>query len=361
MLTITLDNHRYIRKNNKKLLPILRWGEVLFILCLLISCSTKVPPYSIFSFSGNTMGTTYQVKIVLPRGEILPEGIGEKIHNCLSKIDNLMSTYNSDSELSRFNQYKDDLPFPVSPETREVFEISLEIARQTGGALDITVFPLVQIWGFGPKLVDQPPTREQIEDAKMKVDYQKIEILPEGIKKHNPEIQCDFSAVAKGYAVDKVAELLDQNSFNSYMIEVGGEVRVKGEKIPGNLWNIGIERPVSMEHSTFLAIKLKDLAMATSGNYRNFYFWEGKKYSHEIDPHTGYPVPNTIASVSVIHPTCAYADAYATAFMVMGKEKAFRFAEEKHIPALFIYPINETQFKEQPTSAWKEIVNSPTR
>lgn len=305
------------------------------------------------------MGTTYQVKIVLPQGQILPEGIGEKIHTCLSKIDNLMSTYKPDSELSSFNQYKDNAPFPVSPETRDVFNISLEIARQTNGALDITVFPLVEIWGFGPTPIHQPPTKEQIENARKNVDYQKIEILPEGIKKHNPEIQCDFSAVAKGYAVDKVAELLDQNSFHSYMIEVGGEVRVKGEKFPGTAWSIGIERPVSMEHSTFLAIKLKNQALATSGNYRNFYFWEGKKYSHEIDPHTGYPVPNTIASVSVIHSSCAYADAYATAFMVMGKEKAFSFAEENHIPALFIYPFNETEFKEQSTSAWKQIINTP--
>ncbi|HOK10559.1 MAG TPA: FAD:protein FMN transferase, partial [Candidatus Hydrogenedens sp.] len=356
MLTITLDNYKYILEDSKKLLPVLRWGEVLFIMCFLMSCSTKVPPYNIFSFSGTTMGTTYRVKIILPKGQIMPEGTGEKIHNCLSKIDNLMSTYKPDSELSRFNQYRDEAPFPVSPETREVFRISLDIAQQTDGALDITVFPLVEIWGFGPRTVEQPPTREQVEAELKRVDYRKIEIVPEGIKKHNPEVKCDFSAVAKGYAVDKVAEILDQNAFNSYMIEVGGEVRVKGEKFLGTAWNIGIERPISIEHSAFLAIQLKDLAMATSGNYRNFYIWEGKKYSHEIDPHTGYPIPNTIASVSVIHPSCAYADAYATAFMVMGKEKAFRFAEENHIPALFIYPINETQFKEQSTSTWEKIV-----
>ncbi len=304
------------------------------------------------------MGTTYQVKIILSKEQILPEGMGEKIHACLSKIDQLMSTYKLDSELSQFNQYKGEAPFPVSKETREIFEISQEIAKQTGGALDITVFPLVEIWGFGPKSIEHPPTKEQVEEILKNVDYQKIEILPEGIKKQNPEIQCDFSAVAKGYAVDKVAELLDENSFANYMVEVGGEVRVKGEKYPGTLWNIGIERPVSMERSTFLAIKLKDQSMATSGNYRNFYIWENKKYSHEIDPHTGYPVPNTIASVSVIHPSCAYADAYATAFMVMGRDEGFRFAEENAIPALFIYPMNETQFKEQPTSAWKQIIQS---
>lgn len=332
-----------------------RWGEVFFLL-LFVSCSVKVPPYNMFSFSGNIMGTTYQVKIILPKERNLPEGIGEKIHNCLERIDNLMSTYKSESELSRFNQYKGKDPFAVSPETREVFKISLEVARQTSGALDITVFPLVEVWGFGPKTVEQPPTREKIEEAIKKVGYQQVELLPEGVKKHNPEVQCDFSAVAKGYAVDKVAELLDQFSFSSYMIEVGGEVRVKGEKYPGVPWSIGIEKPTSMGHSAMLAVKLKDCAMATSGNYRNFYIWEGKKYSHEIDPKTGYPVPNTIASVSVIHSSCAYADAYATAFMVMGLEKGLRFAEEKHIPAYFIYPLNEIQFKEQSTSAWREAL-----
>ncbi len=304
------------------------------------------------------MGTTYQVKIVLPKDKILPEGIGEKIHNCLTKIDNLMSTYKSDSELSQFNQYEESDVFKVSSETYEVFKIAYEISQKTEGAFDFTIFPLVELWGFGPRMVEQPPTKEQIEETKKKVDYRKIEILPEGIRKHNPEIQCDFSAIAKGYAVDKVAEVLDSYSFDSYMIEVGGEVRVKGEKYPGVAWTIGIERPISMERSTFLAIKLKNQSLATSGNYRNFYIWEGKKYSHEIDPRTGYPIPNTISSVSVIHPSCAYADAYATALMVMGKEEGPRFAETNNIPALFIYPINETQYIEQPTTAWTKIVHT---
>ncbi len=304
------------------------------------------------------MGTTYQVKIVLPKDKILPEGIGEKIHNCLTKIDNLMSTYKSDSELSQFNQYEESDVFKVSSETYEVFKIAYEISQKTEGAFDFTIFPLVELWGFGPRMVEQPPTKEQIEETKKKVDYRKIEILPEGIRKHNPEIQCDFSAIAKGYAVDKVAEVLDSYSFDSYMIEVGGEVRVKGEKYPGVAWTIGIERPISMERSTFLAIKLKNQSLATSGNYRNFYIWEGKRYSHEIDPRTGYPIPNTISSVSVIHPSCAYADAYATALMVMGKEEGPRFAETNNIPALFIYPINETQYIEQPTTAWTKIVHT---
>lgn len=300
------------------------------------------------------MGTTYGVKIVLPKETSLPERVGEKIHGCLSQIDQLMSTYKSDSELSQLNQYKDEKPFPISKELREIFEISLKVAKETDGAFDITVFPLVELWGFGPKIAEKPPSKEQIEEALKKVGYQKIELLPEGIKKHDPEVRCDLSAVAKGYAADKVAELLDQYGFGSYMVELGGEVRVKGEKYPGTPWSIGIENPVSMERSIYRIVKLTNSAMATSGNYRNFYIWDGKRYSHEIDPKTGYPVPNTLASVSVIYSSCAYADAYATAFMVMGLDKASKFAENNQISAFFIYPTNDTQFSEHATSTWKQ-------
>jgi len=350
-----LDNLNNKSKKIKKLLPIiLRWGEVFVLVLIISSCYSKSSPYNLFSFSGEIMGTTYGVKIVLPKETSLPEGVGEKIHECLSKIDQLMSTYKNDSELSQFNQYKEEKPFPISKEMREVFEISLKVANETDGAFDITIFPLVELWGFGPKMAEKPPLKEQIEEAQKKVGYQKIELLPEGILKHDPEVRCDLSAIAKGYAVDKVAELLDQYGFGSYMVEVGGEVRVKGEKYPGTTWSIGIENPISMERSIYRIVKLTNSAMATSGNYRNFYIWDGKRYSHEIDPRTGYPVPNTLASVSVLYSSCAYADAYATAFMVMGLEKAFQLAEEKKIPAFFIYPINDTQFKERATSAWKQ-------
>jgi len=338
----------------KKLLPFLRWGEVFVLVLIISSCSSQPSPYNLFSFSGETMGTTYEVKIVLPKEANLPEGVGEKIHGCLSQIDQLMSTYKNDSELSQFNQYIEEKPFPISKEMREVFEISLKVAKETEGAFDITIFPLIELWGFGPKMAEKPPSKEQIEEAQKKVGYQKIELLPEGILKHDPEVRCDLSAVAKGYAVDKVAELLDQYGFGSYMVEVGGEVRVKGEKYPGTTWSIGIENPISMERSIYRVVKLNKGAMATSGNYRNFYIWDGKRYSHEVDPRTGYPVPNTLASVSVFYSSCAYADAYATAFMVMGLEKAFQLAEEKKIPAFFIYPISDTQFKGRATSTWNQ-------
>ncbi|MCX8064474.1 MAG: FAD:protein FMN transferase [Candidatus Hydrogenedentes bacterium] len=320
---------------------------------LLASCSSPQYPYKIYALTGETMGTTYHIKIVLPTDKNLPENIGNEVHSCLEKIDSLMSTYQEDSELMQFNRHKEGTPFPVSEETKKVFEIAMKVAEETDGAFDITVYPLVELWGFGKREVSAPPSEDVIKQVLANVGYKKLKILPEGLKKEDTEMQCDLSAVAKGYAVDKVCELLDLKGMGSYMVEVGGEVKVKGEKLPGQPWIVGIEYPEPMSRKVFKRVQLKDYAMATSGNYRNYFIWNGKRYSHEIDPITGYPVPHTLASVSVVHRSCAFADAYATAFMVMGLEKAYKFAEEHNIPAFFIYPENGVTFSYKETSSWK--------
>lgn len=329
---------------------------VLIMFLNVVSCSSRRFPYKIYAIAGEVMGTTYNVKMVLPEDMSLSENIGNEIHSCLAKIDFLMSTYKEDSELMRFNRYHDTAPFPVSEETKKVFEIALKVADETEGAFDITVYPLVELWGFGKNDVREPPQEELVKRALAHVGYRKLKLTPEGIVKIDPNVQCDLSAVAKGYAVDKVCELLDKRGIESYLVEVGGEVRVKGEKIPGKPWSIGIEYPEPMSRKIFKSVELKNCAMATSGNYRNFFVWNGKRYSHEIDPATGYPVPHTLASVSVLHNSCAYADAYATAFMVMGIDKAFKFAEDHNIPAFFIYPTSEMSFSYKTTSAWKSNI-----
>ncbi len=321
-----------------------------------ISCSSGSYPYKIYALAGETMGTTYHIKIILPSEKSLPEGLATNIHSILTTIDKMMTTYKDDSELMQFNNYQGDLPFPVSEEMREVFEIAMDVSEQTNGAFDITVYPLVELWGFAGKEVSGPPPDGEIKKTLQHIGYRKIKITNDGIIKEDKGTKCDLSAVAKGYAVDKVCDLLNGQGINSYMVEVGGEVKTKGEKLPGVLWTVGIEYPEPITRKVFRSVKVKDIAMATSGNYRNYFVWDGKKFSHEIDPSTGYPVLHTLTSVSVLHDSCAYADAYATAFMVMGLEKAYQFAEEHNIPAFFIYPTSELSYSYKYTSAWKRLV-----
>lgn len=320
-----------------------------------LSCSSGSYPYKIYALAGETMGTTYHIKIILPYEKSLPEGLATNIHSLLTTIDKMMTTYKDDSELMQFNNYQGSAPFSVSEEVREVFKIAMDVSEQTNGAFDITVYPLVELWGFGSKEVSGPPPEDEVKKALQYIGYKKIKITNEGIIKEDKETKCDLSAVAKGYAVDKVCDLLNGQGISSYMVEVGGEVKIKGEKLPGVLWSVGIEYPEPMTRRVFRGVKVKDIAMATSGNYRNFFVWNGKKFSHEIDPSTGYPVLHTLSSVSVLHDSCAYADAYATAFMVMGLEKAYQFAEEHNIPAFFIFPTSELSYSYKYTSAWKRL------
>ena len=339
----------------RKVEALLIFALIPILLTNLSSCSYRTYPYKIYALAGETMGTTYHIKIIVPVEKSLPEGLGSHVHSVLNSIDLSMSTYKDDSELMKFNNYQEENPFSASKELREVFEIALKVSEETNGAFDITVYPLVELWGFGKREITQPPDEQEIKEILPHVGYKKIRITPDGIVKEDKQTKCDLSAVAKGYAVDKVCELLDSQGITSYMVEVGGEIKVRGEKLPGTPWTVGIETPEPMSRKVFRSVKLKDMAMATSGNYRNFFMWEGKRYSHEIDPATGYPVLHTLASVSVLHTSCAYADAYATAFMVMGLEKAYQFAEGHNIPAFFIYPTSEFSFSYKFTYAWKRL------
>lgn len=365
MLTTISDNRSAVQRLGR-LLSLARRREVFFTIVVCIfnaSCRFIIPPppYHIYAVAGATMGTTYEVKIVIPREDIFPEGLATEIQTLLDKIDSLMSTYKEDSELSRFNKHTDPTPFPLSEEMREVITIALNIAEETKGTFDITIFPLVHLWGFGPTIATQPPAQEEIDRARQKVGYQKLEWVDDGLRKKSPDVECDLSAIAKGYAVDKVAELLNAKGINRYMIEVGGEVRVHGDKYPGKPWSIGIEQPISAMRTVFRVVKLTNSALATSGNYRNYYVWDGKRYSHEIDPRTGYPVPNSLASVTVLHDSCTHADAYATALMVMGLEEGYAFAEQHQLPALFIYPTSEHTFSFKTTSHWEKRIREQVK
>ena len=241
----------------------------------------------------------------------------------LKKVDQSLSPFNKTSVISKVNRNENPV---IDPMFKEVFLLAENISNETHGAFDITVAPLVNEWGFGFKKGVEP-TRQVIDSLKYIVGYQKVKLTPKNyVQKQDPRIMLDCSAIAKGYGCDVVARLLRKNGINDYMIEIGGEIVTRGFNQKQEPWRIGVNKPTddslntSQELQTILNVT--DIAMATSGNYRNFYYKNGKKYAHTIDPKTGYPVQHTLLSATVLAKDCATADAYATSFMVMGLEKA---------------------------------------
>lgn len=322
---------------------VLRLFSVICTILLILSCAEKEP--QLHTVTGATMGTWYTVKYLPPQqfNQYSADQISTEIHTRLNRVDSLMSTYKKDSEVSRFNHTAQHEWFSVSQETFEVLVLAQQISKQTHGAFDITVAPLVRLWGFGPDYQQQ-----QIPDAKIlanmlqHVGFVNLETdeASHRVRKQSA-ITIDLSAIAKGYGVDQVAAYLDGIGSGSYMVEVGGEIRAKGLK-PGNVpWRIAIESPQigdqgEINRSVQKIIDVVDLAVATSGDYRNYFEKDGQRYSHTIDPKTGYPITHNLASVTVLSDTAARADALATAFSVMGAEKAIAFSVEYNIAAYFI-------------------------
>lgn len=318
----------------KRSLPLLLGFSLLWVACCNTNPDRSQPSTE---FTGRTMGTTFSVKAVLNKA-LDPQAVQAQIEKTFTRVNALMSTYQADSELSRFNRAPAGSWFPVDPETLRVFEIAIKVGSFSGGALDITVGPLVNLWGFGPeKRHEVLPTNEEIAAAKALTGLAKLKLQkdPPALAKEIDQLYCDLSAVAKGYGVDRVLEDLLEMGITSCMVEVGGEVRAAGRKPDGQPWRIGVAVPDgSMQVSRVFA--LENQAMATSGDYQNYYELGGKRFSHTIDPVTGRPIVHQLASVTVILPSCAEADAWATALDVLGPEKGMALAEEQNLAVLFI-------------------------
>jgi thiamine biosynthesis lipoprotein len=291
------------------------------------------------TLSGQTMGTiTWSVKVDSPPGQMAESEIDPLIQKELDNVNERMSTYRADSEVSRFNASSSLDWFPVSGETAQVVVRALEISELSQGAFDVTVGPLVNLWHFGPDRSDSPtlPDDAAISQVRQHVGYQRLHarLDPPALRKDDPNLQIDLSAIAKGYAVDRVAAALEAAGLQNFLVEVGGEVVVRGQKSDGSAWRIGIVRPTPNEMTYDEAVPARDLALATSGDYRNFFTVAGRRYSHTIDPNTGRPVENRLASASVIAPDCMTADALATAVMVLGSERGHALCQRLGYPLL---------------------------
>ena len=279
-----------------------------------ILIDNKTAPYN--KMEGKIFGTFYHITYQST------QNLDEEILQQLAMVDNSLSAFNQNSTVSLINQNKST---QTDKMFNSVFNLATEISDKTDGAFDVTVAPLVNLWGFGFKNSDQV-TQSRIDSILTFVGYKNVSLKKSHFTKSNPQTMIDFSAIAKGYGCDVVAEFLSNRGVNNYMIEIGGEIRANGVNSSNLAWTVGIVEPTEdsiQQNQTLRAtIQKSTLAMATSGNYRNFYYKDGQKFAHTIDPHTGRPVQHSLLSATVIAPTCAMADAYATAFMVMGFDKA---------------------------------------
>lgn len=323
---------------------------------LLHGCDRSTPIASSIAddyhlLSGTTMGTTYSIKAQLELNAD-PAQLQAAIEKQLQEINQQMSTYIDDSELNVFNRSAPNVPHQVSAALREVMAISLLVSEQSSGAFDVTVGPLVNLWGFGPIDVDETPSDEEIAAALGKMGYQYL-VLQHNTLQKNADIAIDLSAIAKGYAVDVLGDLLESRGVHNYMVEIGGELKLKGMGPSGHAWRIGIEKPALGREGALEVINGDNIAIATSGDYRNFYEKDGVRVSHTINPQTGRPITHSLASVTVVTESAAYADAYATALNVLGPKRGFALAEQLDLAAFFIIR-DEGEFDVNYTSAFEQ-------
>jgi len=310
--------------------------------------------------SGPTMGTSFNVKVVTDdQTEAHRERLTQLVREVLDGVDEHMSTYRPESEIEQFNR-GDTEPFAASEDLLEVVAEAQRVARITGGAFDITVGPLVDIWGFGPPGATETPEDETLRELVATTGFEQLEVDVEGgtLRKARADCRIDLSAIAKGYAADRVSAVLAQKGLPSHMVEVGGEVCARGINGSGQVWRIGIERPTAAGRSVQFVVPLADHSLATSGDYRNFVERDGVRISHTIDPRTGRPISHNLASVSVIHASCMTADGLATALSVLGPDEGFELAERQDIPAYFLVRFADDDFEERRTSVWASLIEN---
>ena len=311
---------------------------------------------------GPTMGTIWSVTIVAgPRGLDAAgrNAIDRDIRDLLARVEGLMSTWDAASELSQFNSFRSTEPFPVSPDTFEVFRWAVTLAEETGGALDVTVLPLVQAWGFGAGGSESAPAPDEETLARVReaTGIRHLELDSDGrwVRKLRPDLECDFSALAPGYAADRLAGMLAGRGLAGFLIDVGGELVARGRNAEGTPWRVAVERPEEEGRRIARVALLDDMAIATSGDYRSYREVDGERVAHIIDPRTARPIRHALASATVIDTLCVRADALATALMVLGPEEGMALARRLDLAALLLIRNDQGGFDERATPRFDDL------
>ncbi|MCY9844423.1 FAD:protein FMN transferase [Vibrio caribbeanicus] len=330
-----------------------KWLVVFASLFIISGCDKPVEQIHLY---GPTMGTTYNVKYLPQKDAPSREQFQREIDRLLEEVNDQMSTYRKDSELSRFNQSRSSDSFTVSSQTATVVKEAIRLNALTMGALDVTVGPLVNLWGFGPEARPSVvPSDTELAERKAMTGIEHLKVEGNSLQKDLPNLYVDLSTIAKGWGVDVVADYMQSQGIKNYMVEVGGEIRLKGHKREGIPWRIAIEKPDVNRRAMQEIIEPGNMAMATSGDYRNYFEREGIRYSHIIDPRTGRPIHNKVVSVTVLDKSCMTADGLSTGLMVLGEEKGMQVAEKENIPVLMIVKTDDG-FKELTSSAYAAYV-----
>lgn len=322
----------------------------IFVLSLFLVTWYRRP--STTAYYGEAMGTTWSVQLADdPR-----ENLQAVIQKELNIVNVKMSTYQPDSEVSRFNRH-DTQSFNISSDTALVIQTALDLHQKSLQAFDITIGPVVNAWGFGFPPSLKTPTEESLETLKQSIGSDKLTLHNTTLTKSNPDTKIDLSAIAKGYAVDAVSNALVQSGYQNFLVEVGGEIYTRGTK-SGNPWLVGIEQPKENQGAIQLVLPLQDAALATSGDYRNYKEKNGVRYSHTIDPRTLKPIAHNLASISVIAPTVMEADGWATALNVLGEEEALRLAEKYDLGLYMLLREEDGTFRSRSNAYFAELLNN---
>ncbi|MGM0571254.1 FAD:protein FMN transferase [Marinobacter sp.] len=311
---------------------------VMLVLAALAGCSFE-PDEKVWEISGGIFGTRYHINVVLTEDRETLEDLSQGIAETLESVDASMSTWREDSELSRFNQKSDQSQWtPVSGALFEVLAAAQQVSERSGGAFDITIGPVVNLWGFGPQGRPEKVPDDQVLAGRLAntgFRFLELDAEQQAIRAEKPQY-LDLSGIAKGYGVDAVARYLESQGVDRYLVEIGGEVRVNGRKPDGSAWRLAVEQPDAEGRQVNRVVAMDRNAMATSGDYRNYYESNGQRYSHTIDPLSGRPVDHRLASVTVIDESSMLADAWATAFTVLGFEEGYKLALQENLAVYFI-------------------------
>lgn len=309
---------------------------------------------------GEAFGAHFALQVVAPLDPTAEAALAAEVGAILEGIDQRMSTYKPSSELSRFNADPGLAPVPLSPMTLAVIDEALAISRASGGAFDVTVRPLVRLWGFGAGAAAEEPSPEALSGALRLVGPDRVERDPVAgtVRKTAPGVELDLSAIAPGWAADRVAEALEAHGWRDYLVDVGGEYRLSGHSPAGEAWRIGIEQPDTLARRGYAVATLSGGALATSGDYRAYREVDGRRVSHTIDPRSGQTVSHGLASVTVLHRTASQADAWATALSVLGPDEGMRMAEDLDLAVFFIVRAGGG-FEARTSPAWRRSQGEP--
>lgn len=309
--------------------------SVLAISALLVGCIGE-PKTVVSELTGKTMGTTWSVKVAHPENAPLSTATQGQIEALLVEVNNQMSTWQKDSEISLFNNQPAPYSVTVSPPFARVAQEALAISQQSGGKFDPTIGPVVNLWGFGPpKQENRLPTAQEIAQAQAQVGWEAISVQGNELSK-SADRRLDLSAIAKGHGVDVIADHLSTMGYPNHLVEIGGEMRAGGDKKEQGAWRVAIEKPIDSERAIQQIIEVSGVGIATSGDYRNYREIAGERFHHAMDPDTGRPVEHNLGSVTVLHPSAALADGWATTLLVVGVESGMQLAESQGLAAYFI-------------------------